>query len=980
MADVCPRLIEVALPIKEISAEAVRDKSLRHGHLTTLHMWFAWRPLAASRAVVFSSLVPDPDDERCPQSFKAKVQELLKDKVPPELHAYYRGRVQTWDADPYLPYEGIPDTLRNRLLMFIAKWSPESLAYQKGKFETPPKSQFLLDDRSLVKWETGDAANGQGRAILRVAHQLIAAAYDGKTPTVLDPFSGRGSIPLEASRLGCNSIANDYSPVAYLILKAGCEYPQKYGRDPKEKPRSITDNRKARNPLAEDFEYWANKMVEKAEEKLAKFYPRGKDKRPVIAYIWHRTAPCANPACRAIMPLVRSLVVCNKSNKVISLQLEVDNSQKTFSFAVQAANNTQHAEGTMQNRGNVKCPFCEQITPVQALREAGLSGAMGEHLSAVIVEGADGKDYRGVEEADLAAFEASHKVHASPPTEFILPEINSTDDEESISNSTGIRVHLYGMKTWGSLFNHRQLVMLEGFIDALKQTVAEIGATNSDKTYQQALAVYLGLLISRIAQRASNVGIWHTSRETLEHPFGRQAIPMTWDYPEANPFSEATGGVRGAIDWIKRIIIREAGQGAPCRILNGDAANLGLGEGSVDVVVTDPPYFDAIAYADLSDYFYVWFKRSLGEYLPELFSTPLTPKGEEATALKHRHNGSEKEAEDHFKNKLAQALSEAKRTMRPDGIISIMFAHQSTKAWTALISAVLEAGLTIDGTWAIDTELTTALKASMSALSSSITVACRPREASEVGSFKVIRKQIAEAVQQAVKRFWQYGLRGADLIVACYGPAVSVFGRYEKVEKADGSAVEVAELLDLARQAARDAIAGEFQGDSISSLYYVWANLYGSSEQSWDDARLVVQIGSGAESAIDVARRYGIFVVSGSTCRLALLADRQNIKKLNRNQEAPSIDLLHYALFLWQAEKRVELVSFLSERNLFDDLPFWNLAQALFEVLPHGAEDWKLINALLGEKPTLIAQARIAGAEAQPQTNQIAMDFGGQKL
>ncbi|GIX46049.1 MAG: hypothetical protein KatS3mg131_0260 [Candidatus Tectimicrobiota bacterium] len=230
MLEHCPCLIEVALPIREISAESVRDKSLRHGHISTLHLWWARRPLAASRAVVFASLVPDPDDPRCPAEFRAAVERHLKTQVPAELKYYRRGRQVHRDEDPYRPYEGMPDTLRNRLLMFIAKWSPESLAFEAGKAKREPDPKYLLDDRSLVKWETSDPENPQGREVLRIAQELVKAAYGGETPTVLDPFAGGGAIPLEAGRLGCQAIANDYNPVAYLILRATCEFPQKYGK------------------------------------------------------------------------------------------------------------------------------------------------------------------------------------------------------------------------------------------------------------------------------------------------------------------------------------------------------------------------------------------------------------------------------------------------------------------------------------------------------------------------------------------------------------------------------------------------------------------------------------------------------------------------------------------------------------------------------------------------------------------------------
>jgi len=439
---------------------------------------------------------------------------------------------------------------------------------------------------------------------------------------------------------------------------------------------------------------------------------------------------------------------------------------------------------------------------------------------------------------------------------------------------------------------------------------------------------------------------------------------MTWDYPEANPFSESTGGAEGQFEWMKRVVLHEAGTSQSATVTRGDGAAL-PGDICCDVVVTDPPYFDAIAYGDLSDYFYVWLKRGLADVIPDILLTPLTPKSDEATALKHRHQGDAEKADAHFRSKLAEVLTEAHRVLKPDGVVCVMFAHQSTKAWTGLVSAISEAGLTVDATWPIDTELITALKASMSALSSSVTVVCRPRIVGSAVAFKGVRKEIENAVADAVKRFWSYGFRGADLIVACYGPAVGVFGKYERVEKADGTRVEIPELLELARAAARDAIAGEFRGDNLSTLYYVWANLYGVTEQAWDDARLVVQIGGDTDNAMEVARHHEIFVVDGSTCRLALLADRSERRSLGVDPNPPLIDALHRAMLLWQGERRSELVSYLSERDLLEDGPFWKLADALFRVLPRDAEDWKLVNALFSERQTLRTEGRRAAAKPE---------------
>ncbi|MBL7205278.1 MAG: DUF1156 domain-containing protein [Desulfobacteraceae bacterium] len=485
----------------------------------------------------------------------------------------------------------------------------------------------------------------------------------------------------------------------------------------------------------------------------------------------------------------------------------------------------------------------------------------------------------------------------------------------------------------------------------------------SDDEYHKAIAIYLGLWIDRVASFTANVCRWAPGSEIIKTPFSGQAIPMIWDYPEVNPLADSSGSASTQLRYMLKVIEHERipkGVDYPIpQILLGNAVSMPLEDGLTDCVVTDPPYYDAISYAELSDFFYVWLKRSIGHLFPEIFSTPLTPKSDEATSLKHRHYGLEDHARSHYQRLLRKSFRESLRIVSVPKLVTVMFAHQSTEAWTALISALFDAGLSPDATWPIATEMPkTALALGTASLETSVTVVCRPRVVGSAASFKAVRKEIEKVVQDSVKRFWGYGFRGADLIVACYGPAVGVFGKYERVEKADGTPVEIPELLELARKAARDAIAGEFKGDNLSTLYYVWANLYGASEQAWDDARLVVQIGGDSENAMEVARGQGIFIVDGSRCRLALLADRADRRGLGVDINPPFIDALHQSMLLWKQEKRGDLVSYLSERGLVEDGPFWKLAQALFEVMPRDTEDWKLTNAILSERETLLMEAK----------------------
>ena len=497
--------------------------------------------------MVFASLVPDPDDPCCPAEFRNAVERLLKDRVPSDLKYYGQGRKDNSEILTLTGHMmGFQTRSRNRLLTFIAKWSPEWIAFEKGENGKQPKPDAMLDDRCLVKWETSDPENDQGREVLRLARELVRLANGGTVPVALDPFAGGGAIPLEAARLGCQAIANDYNPVAYLILRATCEFPQRFGKPisveektSQEGVQQLPMTSEAREAasqipsrLAHDVEHWATRILERARAHIGHLYPPGQNGHPVVGYLWARTAPCSNPTCRAEIPLLRSLLVCNKPGKRLALTMTVQDKQTTFGVAKDK--DITDTEGTMLNRGDCRCPICQQTTPVEDLRRAGLEGRMGERLVVVIMESQvkrpryiDGqyvtvttteKQYRPVEPSDLQAFEEAMRLAEAVerPSEPILPEITSNAGQHII-NSTGIRVHLYGMKTWGSLFNPRQLLAMQTFIACLHDVLVELERHEPDPEYRKAVAAYLGLWLCRIAMNTTNVGLWKISGEFEWH-------------------------------------------------------------------------------------------------------------------------------------------------------------------------------------------------------------------------------------------------------------------------------------------------------------------------------------------------------------------------------------------------------------------------------------------------------------------------------
>ena len=858
------KLIEVAMPIKEISAESVRDKSIRHGHISTLHLWWARRPLPVCRAVIFASLVPDPLDPECPQAFCDAVQDLLANNP---LYAPY----------PDIPYTSIydpmPDNLRNRLLMFIGKFSPACQKNMLAGKTTPSKDQ--VQEGCLIKWESKNDPT-----VLRLARLLIWVAYNSelrseatytdlavefdeaskaitnaetalyhttnrhltspevtakeaalqkaiekfqnRMPSVFDPFAGGGAIPLEAARLGCRSFGNDINPVAHIIEKGSVEFPQKYGKPitytheefmtlyGKEGVKLYTENFggmptgnvEIPNRLSFDVEYYAKKLLAMTEAEVGHLYPADEKGNKPIAYYWTRTATCSNPSCKAEVPLLKQFYLANTKSKKVYLNPIIHGTD--IQFEIKEGSYDEKALPGWNNRGNMTCPCCGNITPVDQVKQQFINKSTSEKLLVRIFESKTGKEYKL---ANNIVYDFTENNKVEYPSE-IMP----------IHYSQAFPSCTWGFSKWGDIYSSRQLYMLSTFIKNLSKLKSEINTSE----YHQALLTFLAIWFDRIAVANTSLGRWHISGEKLEHPFSRQAIAMVFDYPESNPFCNSSGSALNQLEWIIRYIESESNSPFAALLANASSGEKGqFAAKTLTAVVTDPPYYDAIGYADCSDLFYVWMKRTLGDVYPINFATPQTPKAEECTALKHHHHNSEAEAKKHFENKLT-AIFDAIEYQTSE-IVSIMFAHQSTEAWTTLCNSILGARMNITGSWPMDTELVNRSRGiGSAALESSVTVSCRPSERNGFESFKRVKRAIETKVTEEVNALYELGFRGADLLTACFGQAVSEFGKYETVEKADGSEVTVGELLELARTAAFNALLSGFDGDEYTRFYIGW--------------------------------------------------------------------------------------------------------------------------------------------------------------
>jgi adenine-specific DNA methylase len=998
------KLIEVAMPIKEISAESMRDKSIRHGHISTLHLWWARRPLPVCRAVVFASLVPDPLDDECPQAFRDAAELLL-------------GKQD--GMDPYKPYDDIPytavadpmeDNLRNRLLMFIGKFSAR---YIKDKKTTAAKD--LLGSVSLIKWDNKNDEEiiGKGRRLIWVAHNAkngataaaLLADFDNhyrsikdaendlystpdrhieseqvrqkenklqasidsfldKMPRVFDPFAGGGAIPLEASRLGCRTYGNDINPVAHIIQKGSLEFPQKYGKpivysrtefvkrySEEEYGRVTADNPlgatsgkvKIENRLAFDVEFYAKELLRRAEAEIGHYYPAdGKGKKP-IAYYWARIGTCSNPSCRAEVPLLKGFYLANTRNKQVYLKPVIEGDKIAFSIGKGAFDNASWNE-----RANLRCPVCGNFTDTKALKKQFIARTTSEKILAVIEEGRNGKSYR----LPTLAEELILKD---------LPKVDKPIEMMPQNDSMNLKVPFWGFYGFGDLFSPRQLMAMQTFVQKLNEIKQEIGFQTD---YGKAVITYLGIIISKYSDYNNSFAVWTPNAEQLSHTFSKQALPMVFDFPESNPFKEAGGSPFNMLGWVTRFIKTESGNVFACELKNASSGDREqFPEKHLTAVITDPPYYDAIAYADLSDFFYVWLKRTLGDVFPANFATPQTPKSDECTALKHQHEGSRDKAKKHFEKKLLQIFDAIEH--QTSDVVSIMFAHQSTEAWTTLCNSILGARLNITGSWAIDTERAArSLGLAGAVLASSVTVSCKPANRQGLGEYREVKKAIDQKVEAEVAELYALGFRGADLLTACFGKAVGEFGKYERVEKASGEEVTVAELLEMTRESAFSALLKGFKGDDFTKFYIGWLELYGFTESDFDDAAKFTRVGL----SINVKDLFDhdIFVKNGNRQSLAKFEERLAQKKhLGESPGSSLIDQVHRAMSLYKRGDRRALLDFIARAAVSSDSSFWRVLTSLDELLPKDSDDEKQVDGLLQNKENLIRDSQTARAAAE---------------
>lgn len=730
------KLIEVALPLEIINRESSREKSIRQGHPSTLHLWWARRPLAAARAVLWASIVDDPSAH--PEKYPTEEEQIAE---------------------------------RKRLFGIL---------------------------ESLVVWE-----NSANDDILNAAKEELRKNTGGEFPTLLDPFSGGGTIPMEGLRLGLNVKAHDLNPVALLINKAAVEIPQRFVNEQPVNPSVNILGRatgyRGASGLAEDVRYYGEIIRQKAYERIGNLYPKVRDASSnrdltPVAWLWTRTVKCPNPACGCQMPLIKSFELTQKKNSVCHIEPIIDGSEIRYEIN----EGKTKRKGTV-NRKGASCLFCNTPVDLEYIREKGKANEIGYQLLAVVAEGEKRKVY-------LPASSDRSPKEIERPKEY--------PDTEIAYYPGCTNCKIYGMDYFSDLMTNRQLTAMVTFSDLVLGIVDIIEKDAKDqgirlkKGYAEAIKTFLAFGVDRLATRLTKACLWNTTAETIEQPFGRQAIPMVWTFPETNVFSDSTGGWASSLEWIPKVletmyVSEKAG------IVEQQDAMEYVSPDKV-LVSTDPPYYSNVPYADLSDFFYIWLRKMLRNDYPELFVTIDTPKANELVAEKYRYGGDDEKARCFFEDGMYKTFCKVKGYADDEYPLTIYYAFKqaesaddeiSSSGWETMLSALIRSGFMITGTWPIRTERTSGLKNSLNALGTSIVLVCRkrPEESSTITRRNFINL-LKRELKVSLRELQSSNIAPVDMAQSAIGPGMAVYSKYSKVLEADGSEMTVRSALQVINQ------------------------------------------------------------------------------------------------------------------------------------------------------------------------------------
>lgn len=974
------RLIEESFPLKEVSEHSKHEKNVRHGHISTLHIWPARRPLAACRAAIIAALMPDPGDEAGRHELNKKIAGITQwktengpalDYFRREIRAAFGGRAPRV-LDMFAGGGAIPlEAMRLGCDVTAIDYNPVAWFILKCTLEFPQRlagqTWPLPDDESI-------------RARLKGQRPADEEAEEGddedeeeetdEPPHPTPPQSGEGTEsapPPEWGRLGGGNQLGDgeMTPAQMDFLD------------------HVAEEGGVEGNLADHVRYWGEWVLEQARQELAAYYPTV-DGQPTVAYLWARTVPCPDPKCGCVVPLLKTLWLCKKAEK--TLPDTPENRARADFLRIKRTKNTRKVvinarralrlhppargqggpvrfevwtpgpkeeppPGTMSG-STTRCPSCGTGVSGDYIKECGHTGKLDAQMTAVVVDAGYGKEYRLPirVEAEAAERAGTNLDDIATQIPFGLP------DEPLQNNPRTLGVKLYGHNTWRDIFTPRQLMSLAVFVRTVRQAYVKIQESGYPDGWSEAIVCFLATILDRQADYNSTICIW--VGDFVGHTFTRFALPITWDFCEVNPISGVGGDFTSAIAWVTRVVehLLDAGGNPITPNVLHQSATEHLEEG-FDAIITDPPYYQAIPYADLSDFFYVWLRRTIGDLYPAIFRLPVTPKRDElALRLPHTELKDDRTPEE-YEQGMARAFVRGYEALKSDGRLVVVFAHKEPEAWETLVSALIQSGFTVSASWPIDTEREMRIRSvSSAALASSIWLVCRKRpENAGIGRYRAVRTAMEKRVTERLRYFWDIGLSGPDFVWAAVGPALEAYSSYSEVRRMDGSPFTVSDFLKEVRRMVADFSLGRIlKGQSTEGLdewtryYLIHRSNFGLVAAPVGECILLTQ-GYGIDLNDLRSDRGYIQRASGSDVRLARWDERtrDDLGQPHPSGGLPMIDALHHLMRLWAAGAPDQLNRYVAEQGLGQNELFWSVAQAILEMAEAKSRERTLLEAIV---------------------------------
>ncbi|MFX0095920.1 MAG: DUF1156 domain-containing protein, partial [Candidatus Hodarchaeota archaeon] len=853
-------LIEDSLPLKAIGLYSKRDKRPQKGHISSMHLWWARKPLPAARMAVLTSLLPAPKDDFNRQQMLQKLEYLC---------------------------------------------SP---------------------------------AGAKDSSALEEVRKIILAAHNNHTPRILDPFAGGGSIPLEALRCGCEVHTTDLNAVSVILCLCALKYPQ-----------ILKQKVKGKQSIADEITKWGTIVEQRVQTRIGQFYPIGINKTQPIAYLWARTIICPNSFCEKEIPLIQSFWLSKKRQQKVAMLLSRDldvkivyNSDITFD----------PSRGTIK-RGTATCPCCKQSIPSQKIREIGQLEGFGLFPLVVLEKNSKGKKiFREFCLNDKEAYASAVKFlktleikQSSRDLSFIPSEMAPPVGHRSCSNA------IYGLRTWGMLYNRRQALSLAIFASEVKNVYQDILNEVKDEKLAKILTTYLSLAVDRLADRLTTLTRLESNSVSFPSLFAGASLPMIWNYAEVNPFNGEMGSFNRAVSWVAQAIQKQAKilTQKPAIVACADAKALPYPDNYFDAIITDPPYYDSVNYSDLSDFYYVWLKRMIGEFYPNLFRTPLTNKKAEIVMSRLRAGGNTKLARKNYESALTDAFKEIKRVLKPEGTVVLMYTHKSTLAWENLLNSLLRAGLYVTASWPIHTEINNRHRAlGVASVGATIFLVCRKRhKTQEMGYLTELKAEMVHTLPQKIDHLWKVGVRGVDFFISAIGYAMEYFGKFSRIVQLSGEPIDIRTWLTIVSEMITDFVLGQIlfhqsqaEIDPISRFYILCRWLYGTNQIPFVEVDLLAKA-MGIESS-SLTQYYPIIHKRGAYITLPEL-ERESTDLLS---ERTLIENVQKAALLWSAGNYAQLQDYLLTSPLREDYS-WRFIQGLEEICLPGNKEKKRFQGLL---------------------------------